>query len=348
MGRKLGLLFFALAFTACNQATTEGGSSGAGGGTGTGAATGGSSGGGHGSSGGAASSSGNGAASSSGAAAGGSSGGSTAGASSSAGSASGAAVGSSGGIGSSGGGIGSSSGGAASTGGGGSNGGGSCTLDSQCAGGDYCDYTVSPCGNGFGSGDVAIPGSCEVDCGTSCGACTSDADCAPDESCQGSSCQHLPACSCAFPGPCDAPCAMAQPPHDCCPVCLCPSCPSGTSGGASGGSTGGSGGCNAGSCQPGEVCCPGVDHCVYLPADTQNCGACGQACPAGDVCENSACVPPVCASGTSCGGSDLCCGQSCCGAGQICCFAAGGPARQYPYDCADADAGCPQPCLLCG
>ncbi|MHB8416673.1 MAG: hypothetical protein ACYDCL_01265 [Myxococcales bacterium] len=245
--------------------------------------------------------------------------------------------------------AGGSSGGAGS-----SSGGGSCTLDSHCPGGDYCDYSVSACGPTLGSGDVAVPGSCEANCGPSCGACASDADCAPDQTCVNSSCQHLPACSCAFPGPCDAPCALTTPPHDCCPVCLCPSCPSstGTSGGASGGSTGGSGGCIQGACQTGEVCCPGIDRCVYLPNDTQNCGTCGTICPAADVCQNSACVPAPCdidaGAGRDACGAALCCGQSCCGAGQICCDdSGGGPARQYPYDCVDADAGCPQPCLVC-
>lgn len=242
--------------------------------------------------------------------------------------------------------------GGASTGGSGS--GGTCTQDSQCPGGDYCNYGVSACGTTLGSGDVEVPGSCEPNCGNACGACTSNVDCAPDETCESSECQPA-VCYCPTSGPCDAPCAFTTPPHDCCPVCLCPSCPSGTSGGTSGGMTGGTSGSTSGGttgggdagcdCEPEETCCPGVDHCVYLPDDTQNCGACGNPCPSSDICDNGTCTPAPCDDGSACGG--LCCGQECCTTGQICCEVAGGPARQYPYSCAEADAGCPQPCLAC-
>jgi hypothetical protein len=92
------------------------------------------------------------------------------------------------------------------------------------------------------------------------------------------------------------------------------------------------------------VCCGGVS-CVDLQSDTQNCGTCGDACPAGDVCQAGSCVTAPCSSGLACAGGDTCCGGSCCDASEVCCQAVGGPANYY--FCAEADAGCPPPCLEC-
>jgi hypothetical protein len=327
MGRTICCLVSALALAACNNAVNEATA----GGTGTG--------GGNSSSGGNGTSGGSGPGSSSGGAG-------SSGAGSNAGSSSGGAGSS--GNGSSGGVSGGASGGASGGTSGGASGGGACTADAQCPSGDYCNYTVSPCG-GLEFTDTEVPGSCEPNCGTSCGGCTSDADCGPDENCVNGICQQIPVCSCAFPGPCDTPCALVTAPHDCCGVCLCPSCPSGgTSGGVSGGSTGGgTGGCASGGCGFGESCCPSESRCVDLQYDTQNCGACGTACPSGDICEAANCVAALCSVAQTCTSSDTCCGSSCCGGSQICCYEAGGPVQQYPYVCVDADAGCPLPCLAC-
>ena len=63
-----------------------------------------------------------------------------------------------------------------------------------------------------------------------------------------------------------------------------------------------SGGSSSTSCPDTKINCG--DGCVDTKSDGQNCGGCGQACPAGQVCSNGACAI-ACYNGTSA------CGQSC-------------------------------------
>ena len=57
-------------------------------------------------------------------------------------------------------------------------------------------------------------------------------------------------------------------------------------------------------CSPSETDCNGA--CTDLTTDPSNCGTCGQACPAGDACQNGACTPA-----TECGNGSVDPGEVC-------------------------------------
>jgi 5'-nucleotidase len=100
---------------------------------------------------------------------------------------------------------------------------------------------------------------------------------------------------------------------------------SGTGGASSSSSSGSSTSGGAGGCAGGSTVCGA--RCVDLQADLANCGVCGKACAAGEVCSNSACSLSCQASLTDCGGicsnlkTDLAncglCGKAC-AAGEVC------------------------------
>jgi hypothetical protein len=93
-------------------------------------------------------------------------------------------------------------------------------------------------------------------------------------------------------------------------------------------------------------CMPG-GPCVSIPSDPNNCGKCGLVCPAGDACQNGACLPGMCpppnllcagacvnpsSDANNCGA----CGTKC-AAGAVCQNAACVPAPM-----------CPAPNVMCG
>jgi hypothetical protein len=151
-----------------------------------------------------------------------------------------------------------------------------------------------------------------------------------------------------------------------------------TSGTIGGGSSGVAGGTSGGTCtcgigeDPHAVCCG--DVCADLGIDSMNCGTCGNACAAWQICQNGACQTGPCypdagmvypaggGIGGNGGGTGIpdsgtcapdgvvsCCGTRCCGSNQVCCmYGGGGPVFSDPYFCQDTDAGaCPLPCDLC-
>lgn len=70
--------------------------------------------------------------------------------------------------------------------------------------------------------------------------------------------------------------------------------------------------CGSGSCPVGTTCCN--DSCAQTQVDVANCGACGNACAAGQSCVAGMCTgsgpnPGTCS--PSCSSSQRCCGSSC-------------------------------------
>ncbi len=87
-------------------------------------------------------------------------------------------------------------------------------------------------------------------------------------------------------------------------------------------------------CGADEICCPG-QGCLVSLSDPWNCGACGQQCQAGEVCQQGRCLcgDLTSADGPACTDGNICCGDACatadaeicacadevCGLGQRCC-----------------------------
>jgi hypothetical protein len=90
---------------------------------------------------------------------------------------------------------------------------------------------------------------------------------------------------------------------------------------ASGGSTSGQGGGGGGDACPGATQCG--DACTNLEFDPQNCGACGNACPDGELCSLGQC-------GVSCLGGSIQCGELCVNLGND------------PDHCGACDSACDQ------
>ena len=78
--------------------------------------------------------------------------------------------------------------------------------------------------------------------------------------------------------------------------------------------------CNCGAFEDYHSCCG--DRCLNLHNDPQNCGMCGNRCPADKpFCGGGVCGPPPC-DGVTCS-SGFCCGRGCCQPNQICCSVEG-------------------------
>jgi hypothetical protein len=117
---------------------------------------------------------------------------------------------------------------------------GTCTYDSQCASGDYCDITVTWCRLDAGPSALAILnlGTCLHDCGTDCPAvCHVDEDCpllelcvpvdggvtsgpcTREQPCSSGKCFQVP---CAGFYDCPIGCFYIELPHGGCQGCICP------------------------------------------------------------------------------------------------------------------------------
>jgi hypothetical protein len=79
-------------------------------------------------------------------------------------------------------------------------------------------------------------------------------------------------------------------------------------------------------CAPSQTCC--ASGCHDLQTDAGNCGACGAACPAAEVCSRGICVCP---------GS----GNQSCGPGLMCCASGCEDLATNARNCGACDAACP-------
>jgi hypothetical protein len=102
---------------------------------------------------------------------------------------------------------------------------------------------------------------------------------------------------------------------------------------------------------PASVCCAG--QCVNTRDDPRNCGGCGQACPDGQVCDDSRCRAASAADSclnVTCAAGWICCSGRCvnpvfydtsCGGCAVHCRFSGGACRAgVCCPTAEADAGC--------
>ena len=108
---------------------------------------------------------------------------------------------------------------------------GVCTMDLECSGGDYCNFTISFCANVDFIASV-VPGSCLPTCNPPDGLCQSGEDCPQDQLCIGTSLDDI----CTVEHLCDSgycghiPCPDSNCPSDCtaivvphnCTFCKCP------------------------------------------------------------------------------------------------------------------------------
>lgn len=229
--------------------------------------------------------------------------------------------------------------------------------------------TIVSCDANFYDCDTTDANGCEADLlndRQNCGACANA--CGANEICTGGACQGCPAgevvCgnSCidtdtnpAHCGGCGQVCDLTNVNQH---GCVAGSCTVGTCDGGFGDcDADASNGCEVdlnttaahcgacgNACAAGENCCGGT--CMDLNADAGNCGACGNACPAGQSCCSGACAD-LTSDVDNCGA----CGNAC-AAGEVCSQGA------CQLDCAAGETDCngscvnlntdPQNCGSCG
>ena len=216
--------------------------------------------------------------------------------------------------------------------------------------------TIVSCDADFDDCDTTDANGCEADLQADrahCGGCNTA--CAADRICDAGSCVGCPAgevvCgnSCidtdtnpAHCGACDAACDLVNvDTHGCvagsCTVVTCDAgygdCDAAAANGCEVDLLATDAHCGAcgNACGAGEICCNG--SCVDLNADAQNCGACGNACAAGESCCGGACAD-LTNDFNNCGA----CGNSC-SAGEVC------SQGSCQLDCAAGETDCNGSCV---
>ena len=271
---------------------------------------------------------------------------------------------------------------------GGNCGGGSCQCDAE--GATYCPGTVANAGCVFEATDKNNCGGCNVGCpgSSTCqdSACGCDSESTTPTYCAGTGCvnETTDPTHC---GGCTTACTAGTSPACCGGACTdessdpanCNACGSACTAAPDNGAAACIGNACSFTCSGALTACPSVDPaaCVDATSDNNNCGSCGNVCPAGLTCANSSCCPAsqtlcngVCVTeGTDpnhCGNCTVICSEgvcfngSCCGNGQKQCNGMCVNIQSDATNCGDCGITCPagvacqnssccsSPNLLCG
>jgi hypothetical protein len=205
-----------------------------------------------------------------------------------------------------------------------------CPGTAACGGG--CAYTATDVNNCGACGAACVPG--QTCTGGSCvPVCTGGGVCTLAGLCAGSCPTGSTVCGSAG-GESTAYCKNLQTDFNNCGTCghVCAAgqgCDKGTCAATCGSGGFGSGGNCGSDCSgcPGTVPCG--SSCVDTESDPNNCGGCGTACVAGQLCTGGSCVP-VCAGGGVCTASGFC--ETSCPAGSAACGTAGANATVFCKD----------------
>ncbi len=199
-------------------------------------------------------------------------------------------------------------------------------CETACGAGQVCSAGV--CANSCGAGLVDCNGSCRSiqNDPTACGACANQCASGPNSSAVCAAGQCGVRCATGF-GDCDATATNGcETTLD--SVTNCGGCGI-TCSFANASATCGATGCAFGACNAGYADCDSnaANGCeARTDSDRANCGACGNACGAGQVCSNGACATSCTPGLTECNGAchDLTTDPSACGACNTVCAAGAG------------------------